>query len=142
MEIQLDSRLLKSPAGILAVVVVAGAAIGFLQWRRAQLVEQGSAQVAEYLRGELPARYSREMLAAGQGQQIDPARLEALGQIEVVSLTPGWFFRGDRNGRVRARTVVRIGTGEEASYFFEFRSTVTGWTLVRETAPPLLDPLL
>lgn len=89
-----------------------------------------------------PARYSREMLAAGKGQQIDPARLEALGQVEVLSISPGWLFRSDRDGRVRVRTVVQIGTGEQATFHFQFRSTTTGWRLVRETAPPLLDPFL
>jgi hypothetical protein len=142
MEVQLDSKLLKSPAGIALVVVVAVAAVGFLQWRKTRLVEEGSAQVKEYLALELPSRYSREMRAAGKGEQIDPARLAALGQVEVVSLSPGWLFRRDRQDRVRVRTVVQIGTGEQATFHFQFRSTTTGWRLVRETAPPLLDPFL
>jgi hypothetical protein len=142
MEVQFDSRHLKSPAGIAILVVVAIAALGFLQWRRTRLVEEGSTRVAEYLRQELPARYSREMLAAGKGQQIDPARLEALGQVEVLSISPGWLFRSDRDGRVRVRTVVQIGTGQQATFHFQFRSTTTGWRLVRETAPPLLDSFL
>jgi hypothetical protein len=139
--IEIDSRHLKSPAGIAVAVLVAALAFGYLHWRRGQLVEQGSAQVEEYLRLELPARYSRRMLAEGRGQQIDPARLEALGQVEVVEVSPGLFFRTDRNDRVRVRTVVRIGTGDEETFHFEFRSTLGGWSLVRETAPPLLDRL-
>lgn len=142
MALEIDSRSLKSPAGIAVALVVAVAALGYLHWRRGQLVEQGSAQVEEYLAAELPARYSRKMLAEGRGREIDPARLQALGQVEVIELAPGWFFRGDRQGRVRVRTVVRVGTGDQETFHFEFRSTVGGWRLVKETAPPLLDRIL
>jgi len=136
VEINIDSDMLKSPLGIVVAVVIIAAALGWMHMRRSSLIEQGSEEVVEYLRMELPARYMREL---DSGTTPDSQRIEQLRQVEVIELSPSWFFRADRDDTVRVKTTVRIGTGETGTFYFRFKRVLGSWRLERETHKPLLD---
>ncbi len=134
MEIKVDSQMMKSPLGIVIAVVIVAAAFGWMNMRRASLIEHGTAEVIAYLEMELPAQYVRE-----HGGIPDPKRIEQLGKVEVLEFSPSWFFRADRDDEVTVKTVVRNGAGETGTYYFRFRNVLGSWRLKHEQHKPLLD---
>lgn len=139
MEFQLDSKHLKGPAGVALAVVLAVAGLAYTHWRRGQLIEQGTAQVQEYLRLELPSRYMRELTKEGREEEVDPQRLDALSQVEVLELSPSWFFRADRDRGVKVKVIARTGDGAQVTGYFRFKRQLGGWKLVREIDRPFLE---
>jgi len=134
VELRIDSDTIKSPLGVVFAVLVVLAAFGWMHMRRASLVKQGTVEVQQYLETELPARYIRQLKGAP-----DPDQIEQLRHVEVVSLSPSLFFRADRDDTVRVKTVVRIGSGETATFYFRFKRVLGRWQLRHETSRPLLD---
>jgi hypothetical protein len=134
VELKIDSEAVKGPLGLIVAVLVVLGALGWMHMRRASLIEQGRAEVVRYLETELPARYVRQL-----DRTPDPERIEQLRRVEVVSFSPSLFFRADRDDTVRVKTVVRIGTGETATFYFRFKSVLGRWQLRHEVERPLLD---
>jgi len=134
MELRIDTDTLRSPLGIVIAAVVIAGALGWMHMRRSSLIEQGTAEVERYLEAELPARYMRQLEGAA-----DPDRIRKLGEVEVLELSPSWFFRAGSDDTVTVKTVVRNGTGETGTFYFRFERVLGSWRLRHERHEPLLD---
>jgi len=140
VQLKVDSKMLKSPMGIVAALVIIALALGYMHWRRGRLIRQGAAQVQSYLQTELQSAYMREHTKPG-ATRPDPEELNKLKQVKVLEFSPSYFFRTDRRGRVRVQAVVQVGDRAPKTHYFFFRKTLGGWRLQRETSAPLLQLL-
>jgi len=137
MDLNFDSKMLKGPLGVVAVLLIVAAALCYMYWRRSALVKQGRAEVERYLKMELPVAYLRSLAKLGSPRP-DPDEVKKLAQVQVIKFSPSYLFRADRDDKVKVQAVVRVGTGKTLTRYFYFKSVLGRWKLRREAHKPLL----